>query len=125
MSDMHRRTHHKNGFTLIELLIVIAILSILALLGIPRLSGFVRDSRIEEVQATGIVIGRAAEALIASDPSVSGSIDKEAIGPYLDSETTARIGVDYTVTVDNGVEVEYIGGGVALVDSIVYSSQSD
>lgn len=115
----------RRGFTLIELLIVIAILAILALIGLPRLIGFVTDSKIEEIQATGVTIGRATEALIASDSSISGNIDQATIEPYLDPETVARIGTEYTVTVDDGVEVEYTGTAVTLSDTIVYNSQSD
>jgi len=119
------RVKNRSGFTLIELLIVIAILAILALIGLPRLAGFVDDSQAEEVRATGVIIGRSTEALIALDPSITGNIDQATIGPYLDPESAARVGAEFTIVVDDGVEVEYIGGSVTLDDNIVYNSQSD
>lgn len=122
-----KRLGNKKGFTLIELLIVIAILAILALLGLPRLAQFREDAKISEIQATGQVIGRAAEAYLAaheSDATPPSITDADTqLGPYLNGKTRDQMG-DYTVTGNSdGVTVTYTGT-VDLPDDVVYDSET-
>ncbi len=97
---------------MIELLIVIAILAILALLGLPRLAQFVSDSESAEAKATGEVIGRAAEAVLAANGGDSTGLDSTDLEPYLTPETYGNIG-DYTVSItDDGVTITHTDEGV-------------
>lgn len=118
---------NKKGFTLIELLIVIAILAILALLGLPRLAQFRTDAQISEIQSTGEVIGRAAEAYLAAHQSDTDVDGAETVA-YLNGETGARVtGGEFTVSGSQtgGVTVTYAGGEVTLPSgNTIYSSSN-
>lgn len=116
----------RRGFTLIELLIVISILSILVLLGYPRLIEFRTDALVGEIQGTGTVIGRAAEAWMASHADEVGSFNQAvSLDNYLKGHTLAQLD-DYTVTVDTtGVQVTYIGSMVILSSPVVYNTSSN
>ncbi len=118
-----KNTFKSRGFTLIELLIVISILAVLAMLGLPRFSKYMEDAKIEEIEATGVVIGRAAETLQTTDSTVTGDIDAATMAPYLDGETAPRIDFEYTVNINDGILVEYIGTDVVLPNNTLYNTQ--
>jgi len=60
---------------------------------------------------------------LTNDTTVTGDIDEATMTPYLDSETAPRIDVEYTVNINDGILVEYIGTDVILPDNTLYDTQ--
>jgi prepilin-type N-terminal cleavage/methylation domain-containing protein len=57
----------RHGFTLVELVVIIVVLGIIAAVGVPKIGGFIRDSRINASKAEMVELKKA----IVGNPNVT------------------------------------------------------
>ena len=94
---------NKKGFTLVELMVVVVIIGILVAIAVPAYNGVQASARAGAVKATLKTLNVGVQTILATDPSVTVTIDTVKLEVGITDLTKTPAGVTYAYDGTNKV----------------------